>query len=211
MFDLETINSLSLETYYGFKDFTLLHGDISEQPADLMVFSTHAGKGKPSGGVISALKRKYGDGIFDFEGMLKVVSLTEGSYFNIGAVFPKDENYFVPANIYLMQPAENMPYKDILMLRLPGPRYFKNNITPLDAYEKSVKTIFSSIAALEFGDRKYKTISMSLLGGARAFPRAKIMRTLLENAIRWLNYSKHTREIYFIIYEKSEIESWNKG
>ena len=153
----EIINSLSIETYYGFRDFTLIYGDIAEQPAELIVFSTHAGKGRPSGSVISALERKFGTGTLDFAGMIQVIPLTEGSYFNIGAVFPRDQNFSVPANTYLIEPSGNMPYKNILMLRLPGPKYFKNEIKPLTAYEKSTISIFSSIAALEFDGKQYKT------------------------------------------------------
>jgi len=209
LYNLETINSLSFETYYGFKDFTLMYGDISEQPAELIVFSTHAGKGKPSGAVISALHQKFGNDILDFDKMSQIISLTEKSYFNIGAIFPKDEKYNVPANTYLIEPKGNMPFKNILMLRLPGPKYFKNDTPPLNAYKISVVSIFSSIAALEFSGKQYKNISMSLLGGARSFSRTKIMSILLENAIKWLEYSRYTKEINFVIYEKKEIEAWN--
>ena len=59
MAKLKLINSITIETYYGFKDFTLLYGDVCEQVADLLIISAHAGKGEPSGGVIHSLKQRY--------------------------------------------------------------------------------------------------------------------------------------------------------
>ena len=50
-----------------------------------------------------------------------------------------------------------------------------------------------------------------MIGGARSFSRKKIISILIENAISWLKYSRFTKEIYFVIYEKNEIEAWNKA
>jgi len=199
---------LTVETYYGFKDFELLQGDICEQPADLLVVSSHAGKGAPSGTVIQALNTRYGK--IDMENYSIVLPLTQGTYFALDASYPKEEDYEVPANIYLTSASENMPFKDILVIRIPGPRYFPQGMSLL-YYQKAVKSIFSALAALEFAGRYYETIALPLLGGERSFPKIGIMSTLLETIIKWLNYSKYTNRISLTIYKDHEINSWNKA
>jgi len=207
MRDLEVINSLMIDTLYGSKEFTLVHGDISQVQADLLVVSTHAGKGKPKGAVLKSLARRYGK--LDFRSMLKIFSFAEDSYFKLKAVHPTYDDYSVPFDIYFIDSPPNMPFNSILMIRMPSPAYFSTTEESLSAYEKAIAGIFSSIAILEFNGHYCKTVALPLLGGARSFPKPEIMSIILENSIKWLDYSAHTQQIIFTIYDDNQIGVWN--
>lgn len=203
MSNLDLINSLTIDTLYSSKEFALMHGDISQVEADLLVVSTHAGKGKPRGAVLESLTKRYGE--LDFRSMLKILSFTEDSYFQTKAVHP-----YLDMNINLLAPPPNAPFHNILMIRMPSPAHFPTTEEALSVYEKAMTGIFSSIAMLEFNGHCYKTIALPLLGGARAFPKQKIMSIILKSSIEWLKYSAHTQQIIFTIYEDAQIGIWNE-
>jgi hypothetical protein len=48
----DTVNTLSVETPDGYRDFHLVHGDLSAQKADLLVFFANAGTERPVGRVL---------------------------------------------------------------------------------------------------------------------------------------------------------------
>jgi hypothetical protein len=209
MLNIRMVNSLAVETFYGFKDFYLMCGDICDQPADLLVFSTHTGKSLPTGGVLTALRNKYG--WLDLDSKKAILDLSDGSYFDLGAAHPKDPNYRVPSGTWLLEPTAGMPYKEILLVFLPAPHYFPSLDEALKSYRRAVECVFSSIAALEFQGKQYNSLSFSLLGGARSYPRLESMSSLISNAVRWLNYSKHTYKVFFTVYEESEVSGWSEA
>ena len=205
----QIINTTVIDTDRGAKKFELVRGDISILSVDLLIFSTHAGKSKPSGGVYSALRHAYGK--IDLSRKKQVVSLKEDSLFDIHAVHPDNKNFSIPSSTYLIEPNSKMPFKNILMLRLPGPAFFPNSKEALKGYELAIKAVFSSIASLEYYGKIYESISLPILGGARSFDKRKTIEILLKNALQWLEFSQHTNKISFVIFEPNEINDWDKA
>jgi hypothetical protein len=206
---VSTINSLTVETPEGYKDFALLCGDATYVQADLLVFSSHAGVGEIQGRVYNALRARFGG--ISLETQRLVLSLAQGSCFELDATHPGKPDFVVPAGTYLLAATEGMPFRDLLIVRIPSPSYFPTPDAALRAYNRCVECVFSSIAALEFAGHHYRTIAMPVLAGGRSYPKKQTMGVILTNALKWLKYSRHTYRFLFTVHDEQEVGTWNQA
>lgn len=200
------INAMAIETPSGVREFRLLHGDITAVESDLLLFSTHAGEGEASGGVVSALEFEYGEGFF--EGGRRLLGAGDGDFHATNARHPRKPDFPVPAETHYFSGGKGSP--DLLMCRIPAPYFYEDVTNALNGYARCLRCAFASLAVLEFEQKLYRTITMSLLGGARTFPKRKIMEILLRESLRWLETSRHTRTIGLVLYEQGEVEQWSE-
>ncbi|CRI67826.1 hypothetical protein THIOKS1850026 [Thiocapsa sp. KS1] len=203
---MNILNTLSIETPHGYREFRLVHGDLAEEMADLVIFSAHAGSGRPLGTALYALEYRHGS--LELENAGLVLSLSGHSPFRLA---PEPGFHDSPAGIYALNPRPGSPFKRLLMVRLPGARHFASEDAAVDAYRRAVQGTFAAVAALEFIGERYPTIALPVLGGARHFPKVEAVTTLLEAALSWLRISRHCLRIHFVVYEQAELDAWNSA
>lgn len=202
----QSANSVTIETPHGYREFRLLCGDIAAQPSDLLVFSVHAGAGRPGGNVLWALEDRYDT--LDLDAAALLLSLTGNSPFRLTSAPGSLES---PAGVYMVAPPTGSPFQDLLMLRLPGARQFGDDVTAAEAYRRAVRGAFAAVSALEFHGKSYPSIALPVLGGQRKFPKLEAMTHLLTAAVDWLNVSRHTERILFTVFEEEEVRDWSQA
>lgn len=199
-----TINTLSIETPHGYREFQLVHGDVSDQPADLMIFSTHAGHGRPTGRVLRALESRYGS--LDLSNAGLVLPLSGHSPFHLWLESSSRDS---TAGVYALQVPDDAPFKRLLMLRLHGAHRFDSQVAAINGYQRAIQGVFAAVAALEFVGECYRTIALPILGGARHFPKVEAVTALLQTALDWLRVSRHTDSIHFVVNDLTETGAWS--
>ncbi|MCA9645059.1 MAG: hypothetical protein KC492_30425, partial [Myxococcales bacterium] len=199
------LNSFAMDTRSGLREVALYQGDISELPSSLLVLSTHAGKGRPSGGALRAVEERYGR--LAWRDRKRVVSLTRRHLLDVQARYPGDPSFEVPAHVYLL-PADGTPWSDILLLRLPAPEYYRTLEHAQAAYRTAVDAVFCAAATLEQLGRKHERITLSVLGGAQAFSKRAAIDALLEGGVRWLERSIHTSSVAYTLLDAENAPSW---
>ena len=180
------VNSVSIETIGGFRYFHILHADVFSVPADLTVISTHANATEPpSGQLVSALKKR---GIeIDPEKVFQIIE--NGSTWTC----------FQPVQGY-----ENV--HAILTARIKASR---GRDDPTEFFDRAVKGIFTSLAALEYLGHRFQTVNMPVIYGQRIVDYQGAIRSLVQNSLTWLKKSDHTECINFVVYSSDELEQWN--
>ena len=84
-------------------------------------------------------------------------------------------------------------------------------------FDKAVRGIFASIAALEYLEHTFSTVSLSAIYGQRLqrehdrgedlYP--SIAESLIRHALHWLKNSNHTHTIQFVVYREDELKVWD--
>ena len=201
-----TINTLFVETPQGDRSFSLVHGDLSDEPSAMLVFSTHAGSGRPLGMVLDALESRFGPLDLDSAGL--VLSLAGHSPFRLSDA---PDFHDSAAGVYWVEPAAGMVCHGLLMVRLPGAVHFPSPQAALTAYHRAVGGVFSAMAALEFQGQQYPSLSLPVLGGARAYPKQEAIGMLLQAAMDWLAVSRFTSSVNFVITNDADIDAWSSA
>jgi len=181
-----TVNSVSIETSDGYRYFNILHADVLSVPGDLTVISTHANtEASPSGQIVNALKKK---GIkIDPENIFQVIE--KNSMWTCFQEFSGD-----------------VPIKAILTARMKASKHLAE---PEVFFDKAVKGIFASIAALEYLGHRFQVINIPLIYGSRIRDYQAAIESLLSNALVWLKKSDFTEAINFVIYSSEELTEWD--
>ena len=196
-----TINRLFIDTPYGDRFFSLVHGNLCDESADLLIFSANAGSDMPIGAVVSALTVRFPR--LDLDHASLVLQLGGHSPFRLS----REPGYYDSlAGVYWIPPWAGTKFKGLLMVRIPNAGYFNS---PLDAYGRAVRAVFAAAAALEFRGDQFPAISMSALGIRQDFPKQEAILVLLGAAEDWLRVSRHTTGINFVVLEDSECAAWN--
>jgi len=209
MSTLEVVNSLTVETMDGFKDFILMRGDISQIDTELLIFSSHAAGQEIHGAVSASIRSKFGE--YKRNNAQTIISLGKGSFFDIKAIHPENHDSIATPGTYLIEPNDNMPFKHLMVIKIPGAAYFDSSEESLNAFEKCVEAVFASVSALEFYDYTYRTIAMSVLGGGRSYDKSRTMPIFLKNAIKWLKHSRFTYKFTLTVYDNKEVKLWNEA
>ncbi len=164
------VNTLSIESSYGFRRINLYHGDLCAFLDDVLVVSSHAHPSfPPDGSVIRALRSRRG---IDFTQLSPLISVREalGTY-RVNSDIPSD-------------------HKALLVVRIPGADHLGWDSAPLEVYRDAVWSIFGSVAALELRGQRFQSMAMPLVGGRRKYSIPDAMAIILEQATRWLETSK---------------------
>ena len=198
------INTVFVTTGHGDRSFSLVHGDLADEAADLVVFSAHAGRGRPAGQVLDALEQRHGRLEIDSAG--QVISLAGNSPFRL---LPEAGFHGSPAGVYDVTPPSNAPFGRLLLVRLPGAQHFDSEDAAIEAYGRAVRGTFAAIAALEFVDARFATISLPALGGARRFPKIEAITLLLDAALNWLRMSRYAERIRFVVQDECDLNAWS--
>lgn len=201
-----TINRLFIDTPFGDRGFCLIHGDLCDEVADLLIFSAHAGNGPPGGAVLRALQAHFGP--LEIARAGRVLTLTGDSPFRLSSEPGLHDS---PSGVYALEPCADMPSKRLMMLRMPGAARFSSDSAALDAYRRAVRSVFCAVAALEFNGESFPTISLSVLGHKRRFDKRETVGILLDVALDWLRVSRHTMAIHFVVWEESELANWSQA
>jgi hypothetical protein len=182
--DSRLINSVSVETPYGFRTFNLHHGDICSYRDDLLVVSGHADPGSyPAGAVIDALSNRFG---IDFSDLSPLLLLEEA------------------AGAWRVHTGRLPHPGQLLLVRIPGPSsVLRGGGNPIEVYSRLLWTVFGSLAAMELDEQSNhpQTMAMSVLGGARGYPIGKLMEELLRQSLNWLKISRHMHTVNFYVYD----------
>ncbi len=194
----ELINTVSVETHYGFRDVNLYYGDITTATDEVLVLSSHANARIPlAGQVIDRLKEKYG---FKFERLAPLLLLrgVEGTHRVVEHL--------------------TTPYKEILVVRISGGGGQRQqnvppklNTPPLSGYEQAIWTVYGSLAALELQGQRFGSVALPLLGGRRGIHHQKAMRINLDYAAEWLKTSRFMQAVNFYVYEPDQVVLWQEA
>lgn len=198
------LNTIASETPHGYREFRLVHGDICAEVADLLIVSANSGRGWPTGAVLIALQRRYGDLGLDKAGL--IIPMAGFSPFQL---HQEQDWYRTSAGVYRLTAPASAPFKALLMLRLPGAARFETDPAAIAAFRQAIQATFAALAALEFGGQCFQTIALPVLGGSRDYPKDGAIQTLLEIALHWLQVSRQTRQINFVVYEDDDIAGWS--
>ena len=203
---MQTINTLSIETPRGFREFELVQGDLADHPASLLIFSVNAGMA-PTGQVLRALVKRHGP--LDLEQCGLVLSFAGYSPFRLSDPPGHFESL---AGVYQVpRPRSFAPGRGLLMVRVPGAASFPSQDESIAAYARVVRGTFAAVAALELGGSHHDSIALSQLGGRRHFPKEDAIRHLLNAALGWLGMARHTEKISFVVYDPADVREWTQA
>lgn len=182
-------NSVTVESPYGLRSFTLRLGDIAMANDPVLAVPTHANSDvRPSGDVLRAVEKRY------------------------GVVFRNPEPLLVPRQgfgTYRIRDRGNFPGREILLVRIPGNVSFDRTAqSPLDGYRQALWTLFGSLAALELQGDDLKSLALPLLGATRGFDRLDLMRAILEHSLNWLKASRFMNAINFYLINENIVDEW---
>ena len=186
---VETVNSVSIETVEGYRSFDILHADVLEVPADLVIISTHANPEEPpSGQLVHALKKKG-------------VEIDPNLIFQ---VVDKDTMWVCFQEIVCSETCVG----SVLTARMKTSRELDN---PQAYFDDAVKGIFSSIAALEYLGHRFRVINLPVIYGQRIVDYEAAIGSLLKNALRWLKKSDHAEKVNFVVYSSEDLAVWDSA
>ena len=190
----ETINSVSVETPQGYKTFSLVHGDITQLPADLLVLSAYGNASyAPEGQIVEALRQQY-----------EIVVTAE----------PRWLNFSGQCWTSFQEQIKSAPFSSILTVFMPQLAW---NDNPRSLFEEAVFGVFASLAALEYKGRSFPCVSLPVLYGHRVLTEhalgdeyySQIIEILIRQGLHWLRKSDHTHTIQFVVYEKQQLPAWD--
>lgn len=182
-------NSVTVESPYGLRSFTLQLGDIARSKDSVLVVPTHA---NPqlwlTGGVLYAVAKRYA---VDFNTLEPLIVPHEG----FGTYRVRDRGSF--------------PGQEILVVRIPG-HDIREELIPAspNAYHRALWTLFGSLAALELRTDEHKSLALPLLGATRGYKIVDLMRAILEHSLPWLKVSRFMHAINFYLFDEHSIDDW---
>lgn len=182
-------NSVSVESPYGLRSFTLILGDIAASPDPVLVVPTHAYARVPvTGQVVDAIEHRYG---VDFGSLEPLLVPREGF------------------GTYRVGNRGKFPGREILLVRIPGSRAFEEDEKEgLSAYRRALWTLFGSLAALELRDEDLRSLALPLLAGTRGYEIRGLMRTILEHSLAWLKASRFMNAVNLYLLDDTTVEAW---
>jgi O-acetyl-ADP-ribose deacetylase (regulator of RNase III) len=188
----QLLNSMSVETPYGFRTFNLHHGNICNSQDNLLVVSSHANPLlSPGGSVIEAITQRYGMLFTE----LKPLIVLEGVF-----------------GTHYLETACGSPHQRILVVRVPASGVAHGRGTnDLAVYETAVWSLFGSVAALELRGEFFQSMALPLLGGQRGYPIREAMAIILRYASQWLRVSHSMRVVNFYIFDEAHVKDWEEA
>lgn len=185
------VNTMSIESPYGFRRINLYLGNLCAFQDDVLVVSSHANPNlPPDGSVIRAFRSAHG---IDFS-RLRPLIVTRGALgtFRVEGAVPSGSQV-------------------VLVVRIPGADHLDWDSEPLEVYRDAIWSVFGSVAALELGEFRLQSMAMPLVGGQRKYPIRDSMAILLEHAARWLKTSASMQTINMVLYEADLLPEWDRA
>jgi len=181
-------NSVSVESPYGLRSFTLVLGDITEAAAAVLVVPTHANVGFPlDGKVLQAAADRF--------------RLT---YTNLEQMLVPEPGF----GTFRLREKGDFPGEEVLLVRIPGPYSVRGDEQPISVYRKALWTLFGSLAALELRTDALKSMALPLLAGTRGYEIKDLMRIILEQSLSWLKTSRFMNAVNFYLVDQPHIDQW---
>lgn len=181
------VNTCNIDTIYGNRTINLIREDIAETKGELIIFSTHLDDELPiDGEVYQSLKKKYK---LKFSGKGSVSTEINGVKLQ-----------------YWRERDQDGDMQSFLMARIPS---FESNQNIINAHDRNIKALFSTIKALEFNDCTFESISMPTIAGNTHIDYYESIKILIKFAIKFLKESKSTEIINFYIVNKEDEKKWN--
>ena len=181
-------NSVTVESPYGLRSFTLLLGDVTQAPDPVLVVPTHANlKFSLDGRVLERAAERFGITFNSYDPML-----VPQPGFGTFRVYNKG----------------SFPGEELLLVRIPAPRSIKEKEQPISVYRKALWTLFGSLAALELRTDRLKSMALPLLGGPRGYEIKDLMRAILEQSLSWLKAARFMNAVNFYLIDQPHIDEW---
>ncbi|MBV9151750.1 MAG: hypothetical protein JO213_15905 [Alphaproteobacteria bacterium] len=181
-------NSVSVESPYGLRSFTLMLGDITEASDAVLVVPTHANEAFPlDGRVLQAASDRFRLTYTELEPML----VPEPAF---GTFRVRDKGDFSG--------------EEVLLVRIPGPYSVRGKEHPISVYRRTLWTLFGSLAALELYTDALKSMALPLLAGTRGYEIKDLMRAILEQSLSWLKLSRFMNAVNFYLIDQPHIDQW---
>lgn len=188
--DVETSNSVVIETPTGYKTFKLVFGDITTVSTDLLVVSTHSNLDFEASGLV--LDRLWDQHDVVVDRAQRWLTLGEDLW-----------------TCFQEQHAPT-PFSGLLTICLPQ---ILHQPDPLPFFDRAMRGVFASCASLEYMGCSYPVVSLPVLYGqrlvAKHYPEA--VKSLIRHALDWLKQSKGTKVVQFVIFEAQKKEAWNEA
>lgn len=182
-------NSVTVESPYGLRSFTLRLGDISKADDPVLAVPTHSNPNfQLTGAVLSTVATRFG---VDF-GRLEPLLVPRRDF-----------------GTYRVLDRGNFPGHEILLVRIPGHASTQIEAQlPLESYHKALWTLFGSMAALELQGDALKSLALPLLGATRGYNIADLMLAILEHSLTWLKASHFMQAVNFYLFDEKSIDEW---
>ncbi|MBU5487816.1 hypothetical protein KQI77_06485 [Clostridium sp. MSJ-8] len=180
------VNTCVIDSIYGNKTINLIKEDIVDSHEDMIIFSIHQkNKNEIEGSVFNSLKKKF---------KLKANSKNSCET-NINGMNVK----------YFQEEIKDEKY-NFLMATMES---YEGIDDVLSYHDKNVRAIFAFIKALEFNEKKFRTIALPMLGGNRNIDYMENIKILLNYTIKLLKQSKEVEIVNFYILDDEEEVKWN--
>jgi hypothetical protein len=180
-------NSVTVESPYGLRSFTLLLGDITEAHDPVLVVPTHANMAFPlDGKVLEAAANRF-----------RLV------YGNLEPIVVPEPGF----GTFRVQDKGDFLGEEVLVVRIPGAASVREG-QPISVYRKALWTLFGSLAALELRTDILKSMALPLLAGTRGYEIKDLMRAILEQSLSWLKASRFMNAVNFYLVDQPHIDEW---
>jgi hypothetical protein len=181
-------NSVSVESPYGLRSFTLMLGDVTAATDAVLVIPTHANMGFPlDGTVLQAATDRFRITYSDLEQIL----VPEPGF-----------------GTFRVRNKGDFSGKEVLLVRIPGPYSIEGEEQPISVYRRALWTLFGSLAALELRTETLKSMALPLLAGTRGYEIKELMRAILEQSLSWLKAARFMNAVNFYLIDKPQIDQW---
>jgi O-acetyl-ADP-ribose deacetylase (regulator of RNase III) len=182
---MKALNYIEIETKSGYKSFELHCGDITNLDfnVDLLVLSAFSRSYKPvKGTVIGAL---YNKGI-------DVEKLAEDCQYDFRNCF----------GTWISKEISDQTFRQIICIEIVGTNF---NI------EEAIKNLFTTLSVLEVRRLQIHSIVLPLIGtGEQKQDAKKIISTLVDLSLEFLQHSRFLEKIAFVEYNESKAERLNE-